>query len=94
MPSTAPAAAAAAAPAAVAAASAATASTASTALAASPPPKIEVKVSWLKQKPVAGNRQPVLEFDEQQLHAFPPETTTFRQVRDARCAPSPGERRR
>lgn len=89
MPSTAPAAAAAAAPAAVAAASAATASTASTALAASPPPKIEVKVSWLKQKPVAGNRQPVLEFDEQQLHAFPPETTTFRQVKHECSYPAP-----
>ncbi|EOD28555.1 hypothetical protein EMIHUDRAFT_100016 [Emiliania huxleyi CCMP1516] len=89
MPSTAPAAAAAAAPAAVAADSAATASTASTALAASPPPKIEVKVSWLKQKPVAGNRQPVLEFDEQQLHAFPPETTTFRQVKHECSYPAP-----
>jgi len=77
------------APAAVAAASAATASTASTALAASPPPKIEVKVSWLKQKPVAGNRQPVLEFDEQQLHAFPPETTTFRQVKHECSYPAP-----
>jgi len=52
-------------------------------------PEIKIKVSWLKQKLAEGRRQPVLDFDEQQIFHFDPHRTTFKMVKHSCSYPAP-----